>query len=48
VPDADAVTDPLPADDEDVVSALERLVRLREGGSITEAEFQSAKSRLLR
>ncbi len=43
VPDAAAE----PAADHDLVSELERLVRLRDAGALTDAEFAAAKTRLL-
>jgi len=34
-------------DDDDVVSALERLAKLRDSGALTDAEFEQQKARLL-
>jgi hypothetical protein len=41
------LTDQAVPDDEDLVTKLERLARLRESGALTEVEFQAAKDRLL-
>lgn len=40
---------PTPADEgvDDVVASLERLVKLRDAGALTQAEFEAQKARIL-
>lgn len=44
--DASAAAGPAPGAD-DVVTSLERLVRLRDAGALTQAEFEAQKARVL-